>query len=490
MSDYGAIMFMADRHHYVPSYVEAAAVSINSGCDTMSNGQPMNQTAAITAAINRSLINESTIDEAVTRVLQLHMLAGSFDGPDHVPFKALGDTDIGSAKHAMLAQKAAARSVTLLENRNNTLPFLELSPGSIALIGPAASDTVAMMGSYSGEASRTQSIQEAFAATFEGMTYAAGCRFLNCTSNDEFNDAIDAARGRIAVVAVGTTWFCGGDGQQLGYGQPAPECEMEGSDRAVLRLPGMQEDLIKAVSAVASKTIVVLVAAGPISSPWVSAHADALLQTFFGGQGTAQAVIDAITGTVPPSGRLPFTVPMNVSDLPAMSDYSMAASPGRTYRYTQRSPLYPFGFGRGYNTVKYSSLSISQDTIKPCDSVTLQFNVTSEMGPPSDTVSQVYGQWHGVKSVPPHPELKGFARVHLTSGGTMSVSVRLAPVAFVTLRDGDLEDVLAPGTMTLYVGDGQPGHAATLSVQLRVTGQTRTLESCAESSLERSDIVV
>ena len=485
-SDYNAIEFISDRHHFMPTYAEAAAAAMNAGCDSMTNQPAMNVTASLLSAVAQGLIAEATLTSSASRLIALNILAGAFEPPAAVPYlKKLDAKDIGSTQHATLARTAAARAVVLLENRNATLPLPSGLRGSeVAVIGPSAKDVVAMQGSYSALPPKTQSVLEAASAAFGGgVAYAAGCEQLNCTSDAGFAAAVAAAKGRVAIVAVGTTWFCGGSGGALGYGQPAPECEMEGSDRLSLGLPGKQEALVAAVAAVARKTVVVLVAAGPMSSPSLSTHADALVQPFFGGQATAGALMDVLTGAVSPSGRLPYSVPKDVADVPPIDQYSMTAAPGRTYRYATRPPLYPFGYGLSYASFEFGDLHVAPAIVAPCGNASVSVRVTHTGGPASAEVVQLYAEWTAARfgdSI--RPELKGFARVELQPGESRVVTISLGAEQMAAPNAATFEMEVAAGDLRLFVGNGQPHERRTTSsapsATLRVVGASRPLESC------------
>lgn len=486
-SDYNAIEFASDRHHFMPTFEEAAAAALNAGCDLITNRAAMNVTASLLSALRDGLLSEATLDASVRNLVALNVLAGAFEPPSAVPdLKALDATAIGSDAHIALARSAAARAVTLLTNREATLPLSPTLRGEqIAIIGPAANDTVAMQASYSALPTDTQSVYDAAVATFGAdVAFAVGCELLNCTTDAGFAHAVAAARGRVAIVAVGTTWYCGGSGGELGYGQPAPECEMEGSDRLALTLPGMQEKLVHAVMAVAAKTIVVLVAAGPISAPSMSAKADALVQSYFGGQAMASALMDVMTGAVAPSGRLPYTVPASVDDVPPISSYAMAAPPGRTYRFSTRPPLFPFGYGLSYASFSLRDLVVSPPTVAPCNSAVVSVTISHVAGPASAEIVQLYAARHGgAVGAGVRPELRGFARVELLPGESKSVQITLGPAEMATPRASDYEMEVAPGTLTVFVGSGQPHEKAVstlnkLNTTLRVDGAARALEKC------------
>jgi beta-glucosidase-like glycosyl hydrolase len=149
-SDYNAIEFVSDRHHYMPSFEEAAAAAINAGCDSMTNQPAMNVTAALLAAVRGGLVTEATLDASTERLIAMNVLAAAFEPPSAVPAlkQVLNASAIGSAEHAALARLAATRAITLLENRNGTLPLPRSLRGpDVAVVGPAANDSVAMQAS-------------------------------------------------------------------------------------------------------------------------------------------------------------------------------------------------------------------------------------------------------------------------------------------------------------------------------------------------------
>ena len=210
-------------------------MALNAGVDIINDPPDGEAQDVMMEALRQGLISEDAIDMAATDILELSIVTGIFDSPSEVPFKRLNSSEIASAKHTELALRAAREAITLIRNENATLPLSNEDLGSIAVVGPAADDTVAMQASYSGTPPFRSSILSALKKDFN-VAFAPGCAFLNCSDDSGFTEAANAAADRITVVVLGSTWVTPFDS-----GIAAPETEMEGSDRADIGLPGLQE---------------------------------------------------------------------------------------------------------------------------------------------------------------------------------------------------------------------------------------------------------
>lgn len=417
------------------------------------------------------LLSSATLALSASRLLHLGMLSGAFEPPRLNPLKSIPASAIGSDAHAKLSELAATRSVTLLANRRATLPLAaSTSAEEVTLIGPAANLSTPMQGSYSGlvPPRYNETLLVAMRRRFGAdLTHAEGCEDLSCTSDAGFAAAAEAARGRTAVVAVGHTWRCAhlARSQADPSRRPEPACSMEGSDLSSLELPGRQEALIQAVGATAKRLVVVYVAANPVASTWVAAHADALLQAYFAGQATAAAIVAVISGDANPAGRLPFTVPRSLSEVPPMASYSMA---GRGYRFATQPALWPFGYGLSFSTFAYSDLVVDPPEVPACGNATVSFTLSNTHGPSGREAPQLYAKWRWAQGrasdspapgfhQPPRPVLKAFRSVQVRSGGSVRVSFALGASELQAVRTDTFESACAHGELDLFVGGGQPG---------------------------------
>ncbi len=234
-----------------------------------------------------------------------------------------------------------------------------------------------------------------------------------------FEEAVEAARAADVVVFVGGLT---GDieGEEMKVSYPG----FSGGDRTDLRLPGTQQKLLEALQATGKPVVLVLTTGSAIGVDWAKERLPAILVAWYPGQRGGDAVADVLFGAVSPSGRLPVTFYKAAEQLPAFDDYNMR---GRTYRYFEGEPLYPFGHGLSYTRFEYSDLKVDRSRAAPKDSVTVSANVKNTGGRVGDEVAQLY-----VRAVEPRErralkDLRGMLRVTLKPGESRRVSFTLVP---------------------------------------------------------------
>lgn len=225
--------------------------------------------------------------------------------------------------------------------------------------------------------------------------------------------------------------------------------EGEFRDRALLGLPGHQEELIDAVAATGKPTVVVLVGGSAITMPWLD-RVDAVLDAWYPGEQGGPAVADVLFGDADPAGRLPITFPLAEGQLPLVYDHQPTGR-GDDYVDLTGQPLFPFGYGLSYTRFEYSALSISPDTIGPAASATVRCTVTNSGARAGDEVVQLYV--HDVLATVGRPvmQLEGFRRVHLEPGQSAEVAFGLGPEE-LRMLDRQLHWVVEPGDFRVMVG--------------------------------------
>jgi beta-glucosidase len=239
-----------------------------------------------------------------------------------------------------------------------------------------------------------------------------------------------------------------------------------GGDRTSLDLPKPEEDLVQAVAAIGKPVVVVLMNGSALGANWEKAHANAILEAWYSGEEGGAAIAQTLSGKNNPAGRLPVTFYKDVHQLPHFEDYSMK---GRTYRYFQGEPLWPFGYGLSYTTFSYSNLA-PDTAINAGDPLNTSVTVTNTGKLAGDEVVQLYLKFPDVPGAPIRA-LRGFQRIHLEPGASQKVEFHLNPrdLSIVT-EDGNI--IVAPGKYTLSIGGGQPGTGApTVNGNLEVKGQ-------------------
>jgi beta-glucosidase len=231
-------------------------------------------------------------------------------------------------------------------------------------------------------------------------------------------DAMKAAGQADAIVM-----FLGLTARLEGEEMPVQIPGFRGGDRTSLDLPAPQEALLERIALLGKPTVLVLLNGSALSINWAQDHVPAIVEAWYPGQAAGTAIADVLFGDYNPGGRLPVTYYRSVSDLPAFDDYRMA---GRTYRFFEGTPLYPFGYGLSYTTFAYKNLRTSADRVAADGQLTVSVDVTNTGKRAGDEVVQLYVQHLGSKVERPKKDLRGYARITLAPGETRTVTLVLA----------------------------------------------------------------
>ena len=452
VSDCAAIhnIWGREEHHYVGTPEEAAAVAVKAGCNLCCGGDYN----PLVRAVQKGLITEKEIDQALYYTLGTRFRLGLFDPREKCPYSNIGIGQNDTPEHEALALKVAEEAVVLLKN-DGVLPLDRAKIRRIAVIGPNADAGWMLEGNYNGHAARPVTILNGIkqlAGPGIEVTYAAGCPWALRTdgSNKPGQAAIDdaVAKARAADVVV----FVGGitarlEGEEMGRDNAFGG--FEGGDRTTIELPPVQTGLIKALAGTGKPVILVNCSGSPMALPWESKHLPAILQAWYPGEQGGRAVGEILFGGVNPSGHLPLTFYGSTADLPGFTDYSMS---NRTYRYFNGKPEYAFGHGLSYTKFKFQDGRLDAKMIPADGTVKVTFTVKNTGKLDGDEVAQVY--YRHVKSSVPQPKLAlcGFARVHLKRGESGNVTVDV-PAARLRYWDTQKKQyVVEPGEYEFLVG--------------------------------------
>jgi beta-glucosidase len=279
--------------------------------------------------------------------------------------------------------------------------------------------------------------------------------------------AVAAAKNADVVVAV-----VGITSRLEGEEMPVDQSGFLGGDRTSLEIPKPEEDLVHAVAAAGKPLVVVLMNGSALGANWEKAHANAVLEAWYSGEEGGAAIAQTLSGKNNPAGRLPVTFYKDIHDLPHFEDYSMK---GRTYRYFEGEPLWPFGYGLSYTTFRYSDLTLPDAPINAGDPLNASVTVTNSGKTAGDEVVELYLK---VPELPGAPirALRGFQRIHLEPGASQKLEFHLNPRDLSMVTElGDI--IVAQGKYTLSVGGGQPGtEVPSVSRDFEVHGQLRLPE--------------
>ncbi len=261
-----------------------------------------------------------------------------------------------------------------------------------------------------------------------------------------FEEAVQAAkRADVVVAVVGITAQL--EGEEMESNSPG----FFGGDRVDLDLPRPQQQLLEALHATGKPLVVVLTSGSAVALNWAQEHAAAVIAAWYPGEEGGSALADVLAGDYNPAGRLPLTFYRGVAQLPSFRNYSMA---GRTYRYFQGTPLYPFGYGLSYSTFAYGPARVSREQVSAGESVTVSVSVKNSSAAAGEEVVQLYVSHPGVEGAAIR-ELQGFTRVRLAAGEEKAVTLALNDRQMSVVGEDGSRRVL-PGTVEVWVGSGQP----------------------------------
>lgn len=465
VSDYFAVREMVGRHKMFASLDDAAVRAMAAGVDSET---PDGEAYALLPKLVRSgRVPQKQVDDAVRRMLRLKFQSGLFEHP-------YVDADAALAKEATpdaiaLARQAARESIVLLKNQGNLLP---LNPGAlkrVAVLGTHARDTP--IGGYSDEPRHVVSVLEGIQTAAGGrfaVDYSEGVRITEdrIWSKDEVKlvpaevnrrliaEAVGAARKADAVVVVL------GDNEETSREAWA---DNHLGDRSSLDLIGQQNDLAAAVLALGKPTVIVLLNGRPLSANYLAENAPAIVEGWYLGQETGNAVADVLFGTYNPGGKLPVSIARNVGQLPMF--YNRKPTARRGYLFDTTAPLYPFGFGLSYTTFDIGAPRFARASIRKTQTAQISVDVTNTGGRAGDEVVQIYVRDDAASVTRPVIELKGFERVTLQPGERRTINFTLGPDE-LSLWNERMKRVVEPGTFTVSAG---PNSAQLKSATLTVT---------------------
>ncbi|RGP61833.1 beta-glucosidase [Fusarium longipes] len=418
-------------------------------------------------------LDEKIVDTAVSRVLRSKFEMGLFEKP----FTGVSDDKIwdyvNTKAHKKVARQLDAESIVLLENHESTLPLKK--DANVAVIGPMAHGYV-NYGDYVIHTAMTRGVTpyDGIRAASKGnVTFTQGCERW---SSDEsgFEDAVSAAEAAdVAVVVVGT-WTR--DQNELWGGLNATTGEH--IDASNLNLIGAMPKLVKAIIDTGKPTVVVYSSGKPITEPWISREAAALVQQFYQSQEGGHALADILYGNVNPSGKLSVSFPYDVGTTPIYYDYLNSArtspNPGKIYEngtlefgsnYILENPeaLYTFGYGLSYSKFDFSKISVSKKNVTSSDTVTVSVNVTNRSKRDGSEVVQLYVKDMLASVDIPRYQLKGFKKVAVKAGKTETVNIDLK-IEEWGLWNRKMKYVVEPGDFTVFVGNSSENFMGNVTV--------------------------
>jgi len=464
VSDYFAIRELVTRHRMFGDISLAAERAIKSGVDAETpDGEAY---LHLTELVRSGRVPQALVDNAVRRMLRLKFEAGLFENPYVDAAKAEARTATPDA--VALAREAAQRAVVLLKNDKGLLPLDTNKIRRLAVLGTHARDTP--IGGYSDQPRHVVSVLEGLQNAADGrftVDYSEGVRITEsrCWSCDEVKLVPEEVNRRLIAEAIETARKADvivmvlGDNEQTSREAWA---DNHLGDRSSLDLVGQQEDLARAIFALGKPTVVVLLNGRPLSVNYLAENAPALVEGWYLGQETGNAVADVLLGKVNPGGKLPVTIARDVGQLPVFYNHKPTAHRG--YLFDTAKPLYPFGFGLSYTSFDISAPRLGDASVAVGEPVQVSVDVTNSGQRAGDEVVQLYVRDEEASVTRPVLELKRFQRVTLKPGERRTVTFELKPDD-LALWDLQMKRVVEPGIFTISAG---PNSVDLKSVKLMV----------------------
>ena len=424
-------------HGFAADLIDAAARAVNAGVDMeMAVADPAY--AHLPEALESGVASEQAVDASVRRVLEAKVRMGLFEAPyidEDLAREVLADP-----AHREVARVAAQRSAVLLRNEGGLLPLDGGGLRSIAVIGPLADSKRDILGPWvfdydldetvsvvegirarAGEGVRVDHargvpvVQRVFPSLFDMFGRNKPEDPEGFEQEAEFQQAVDLARGADVVVVVVGEWQ-----NMIG----------EAASRSSLELPGRQRELLQAVVGTGTPVVLLVMNGRPLDLRWPAEHVPAILDIWYPGTQGGAAAADLLFGDVSPGGKLPFTWPRTVGQVPMVYAHTRSHEPEnqeRRYWDEDSTPLFPFGYGLSYGRFEYANLTVEQPVITTGGTVTVSVEVTNTGDREADEVVQLYLHQRFGSASRPVRELKGFRRVTLAAGESRVVELPVGP---------------------------------------------------------------
>ncbi|PQJ76566.1 beta-xylosidase [Polaribacter glomeratus] len=447
VSDNNDVLRLNTMHFIAKTKTEAAILGLKAGVDMdLVIGKSPDFSAYINHVLLDTLKTNSSlvkyVDQSVSRILKAKYKLGLFDTMD----KTYPDVIVSKKESQDVALKIAKKAITLLKNDGNLLPLDKNKVKSIAVIGPNAAEVrfpngkYPQLGGYAGIPPYYISVLEGIQAKVGKditINYAEGSP-LKSMSKDGFAAAIAAAKkSDVVILAIGgSTETCG-----------------EGLDRDNVDLFGVQNELVEAIHKTGKPIVVVLINGRPLSINYIAENIPAILETWYLGMNSGEAIAETIFGDNNPGGKLTVSFPRSVGQIPVtyLEKPDFIGSGKGLYKFSDKTPLFPFGFGLSYTSFKYDNLRLENTSIAIDGKTKVSVDVTNIGNYDGDEVVQMYIRDDFATVGRYNKMLKGFERISLKIGETKTVSFELN-FENLSLYNQAMKKVVEPGDFTISVG--------------------------------------
>jgi beta-glucosidase len=458
VSDSDAVKFIFSKHHVAADYKDAVRQAVEAGLNVRTTFTPPEVFInPLRELIREKKISMKTIDSRVADVLRVKFMLGLFDHPYAEPARA--DAVVHCAEHRQVALDAARQSLVLLKNKGNLLP-LKKDLKSILVAGPNADDDDLCQDRYGPYNAKIITVLQSIQAALPDadVKYVKGCeiRDANWPTSEILPEPPSQKERQAIEAAAAAAKLCEAAVVVIGENQSVVG---ESKSRTSLDLTGYQLDLVKAIYATGTPTVVVLINGRALTINWIDKNVPAILEAWAPGEYCGQAIAEALFGDINPGGKLPVTFPKSVGQIP-MNFPAKPASQGDE-KTTVNGVLYPFGYGLSYTSFQYSNLTISPARQTLDGPITVKADVTNTGPIAGDEVVQLYIRDDVSSVITYEKQLRGYERIALKPRETRTVTFTV-PASDLTIVNRDFKRVVEPETFTVMVGSS--------SADIRLTG--------------------
>lgn len=449
VSDWGSIGEMV-AHGYSKDLKAAALSAITAGSDMDMESNAYRYHLA--ELVKEGKVSVELIDDAVKRILRKKYELGLFDDPYRYSDQKRADKALNNPEHRKAALDVAQKSIVLLKNENETLP-LSKNLKTIAFIGPMVKEYKENMGFWSVElpevdynkwiVSQWDGLQNKVGKNTK-LLYAKGCE-VDGDNKDGFAEAVATAQqADVVILSIGEKRDMSG----------------EAKSRSDLHLPGVQEDLVKAIQATGKPVIVLVNAGRPLIFNWTADNVPAIVYTWWLGTEAGNAIANVLFGDYNPSGKLPMTFPREVGQIPIYYNHYSTGRPAKNedsknyvsaYIDLKNSPKFPFGYGLSYTKFNYSDLKLSSTKINSNETIKVSFQLSNVGKVAGEEVVQLYLKDKFGSVVRPILELKDFQKVKLNAGESKTIEFTIDKEKLSFYND-KLEWIAEPGGFEVIIG--------------------------------------
>lgn len=449
VSDWGSIGEMVN-HGYSKNNKEAAFQAITAGSDMDMESSAYRYHLA--ALVKEKKVPMALIDDAVKRILRKKFELGLFDDPYKYSNPEREQAALNNPDHRKVARDIAAKSIVLLKNEKNILP-LSKDTKTIAFIGPLVKEHKQNLGFWAVElpsldynkqvVSQWEGVQNKV-SSFTKLLYAKGCE-IEGDNTEGFAEAIAIAKQADVVI--------------LSIGERA-DMSGEAKSRSNIHLPGVQEELVKAVQATGKPVVVLINAGRPLVFNWTADAIPAIAYTWWLGSEAGNAIADVLFGDYNPSGKLPMTFPRDEGQIPVYYNHFNTGRPApnetafnyvSAYTDLKNSPIFSFGHGLSYTTFEYSDLRLSKNKIKNTEAITVTLNVKNAGKVLGEEVVQLYLRDKVGSVIRPIIELKDFQKIQLNAGETKNIQF-IIDKEKLSFYNAALQWITEPGDFEVMMG--------------------------------------